>query len=81
MKTYGTSHMTRHMKNCKNRISSDKKQQTLTTALNKANNVTIHKFDQNECRRAVAEMIILHEHPFNLVREEGFIKLCKTLQP
>lgn len=26
-------------------------------------------------------MIILHEHPFNIVQQWGFIDLCKTLQP
>lgn len=41
----------------------------------------IHKFDQKQCRDALARMIILHEYPFNIVTHEGFIKYSKILQP
>uniref|UniRef100_A0ACD5WTF9 Uncharacterized protein n=1 Tax=Avena sativa TaxID=4498 RepID=A0ACD5WTF9_AVESA len=41
----------------------------------------VHLFSQEDCRRALAKMIIMDEYPFSVVEGEGFIAYSKTLQP
>uniref|UniRef100_A0ACD5T6T2 Uncharacterized protein n=1 Tax=Avena sativa TaxID=4498 RepID=A0ACD5T6T2_AVESA len=40
-----------------------------------------HRFSNEDCRRALAKMIILDEYPFSAVEGEGFRAYSKTLQP
>lgn len=40
-----------------------------------------HTFNYNECREALAEMVILDEYPFRMVEGQGFIKYSKCLEP
>ncbi|KAL5786985.1 hypothetical protein ACOSP7_003934 [Xanthoceras sorbifolium] len=43
--------------------------------------VSTYAFDKEECRRALAEMIIIDELPFRFVENRGFRRLCSLLCP
>eukprot|EP00268_Persea_americana_P017082 TRINITY_DN1817_c0_g2_i17.p2 TRINITY_DN1817_c0_g2~~TRINITY_DN1817_c0_g2_i17.p2 ORF type:complete len:184 (-),score=19.60 TRINITY_DN1817_c0_g2_i17:5435-5986(-) len=75
-KRNGITHITRHFnESCTKRPRLNKNQQLLPSAFAKANDASvIHKFDQKQCRDALAKMVILHEYPFNIVTHEGFIE-------
>ncbi|XP_069153735.1 zinc finger BED domain-containing protein RICESLEEPER 2-like [Solanum lycopersicum] len=45
------------------------------------NNLETWKFEQEVCRRALVEMIILDELPFSFVEKEGFKKFMSKFQP
>lgn len=45
------------------------------------NNLETWKFEQEVCRRALVEMIILDELPFSFVEKEGFKKFMSKVQP
>ena len=44
------------------------------------NNLETWKFEQEVCRRALVEMIILDELPFSFVEKEGFKKFMSKVQ-
>ena len=46
-----------------------------------SNNLETLKFEQEICRRALVEMIILDELPFSFVEKEGFNKFMSKVQP
>lgn len=39
------------------------------------------KFDKEACRKAITLFVILDEHPFRVVEDEGFKILYKQLEP
>ncbi|KAL5768273.1 hypothetical protein ACOSQ2_015056 [Xanthoceras sorbifolium] len=43
--------------------------------------VSTYAFDKEECKRALAEMIIIDELPFRFVENRGFWRLCSLLCP
>lgn len=45
------------------------------------NTLKPHTFNVEECRQALAEMIILGEYPFRCVEGEGFVRYSKKLEP
>uniref|UniRef100_A0A803L7J4 BED-type domain-containing protein n=1 Tax=Chenopodium quinoa TaxID=63459 RepID=A0A803L7J4_CHEQI len=63
----GTTHLKDHIKIC------PKRNDTMTLAP--------YEFQQEDGRRDLAEMIILHEYPISMVEHIGFRKYSKTLQP
>ncbi|XP_058189242.1 zinc finger BED domain-containing protein RICESLEEPER 2-like [Rhododendron vialii] len=44
-------------------------------------NVVTHVFSFDDCKRALAEMVIIDELPFRFVEGIGFRKFCKVMQP
>ncbi|KAK9102047.1 hypothetical protein Sjap_019301 [Stephania japonica] len=38
-------------------------------------------FDQDRCRQEIAEMIIMHEYPLNMVEHPAFVSFVQNLQP
>ncbi|KAI8559435.1 hypothetical protein RHMOL_Rhmol04G0173600 [Rhododendron molle] len=43
--------------------------------------VVTHAFSFDDCKRALAEMVIIDELPFRFVEGIGFRKFCKVMQP
>ncbi|KAL4566642.1 hypothetical protein LXL04_030762 [Taraxacum kok-saghyz] len=75
-----TSHLKRHLKSCLPKILHDKQQQKITLQpIDLGSNsqhvtpaLTDGKFDMMKMRESVAHWILMHEHPFTIVEEEGF---------
>ena len=44
-------------------------------------NLRVHKYNPENIRLAIAEMIIIDEMSFRVVEGQGFIKVCKTFEP
>uniref|UniRef100_A0A803LZ45 BED-type domain-containing protein n=1 Tax=Chenopodium quinoa TaxID=63459 RepID=A0A803LZ45_CHEQI len=83
----GTTHLKHHLKICPKRACQDLRQtRMLDTKKNlndKNDTMTLapYEFHQEDGRRDLAEMIILHEYPISMVEHMGFRKYSKTLQP
>ena len=39
------------------------------------------KYDQAKMRESIATFVLMHEHPFNIVEQEGFNMMMKTASP
>nr|KAJ0212044.1 hypothetical protein LSAT_V11C400164530 [Lactuca sativa] len=81
-----TSHLKRHLKTCGPKAAHDLKQQKITlqaadSGCNQEKHVTPAltdgKFDMMKMRESVAHWILMHEHPFTIVEEEGFNMMQK----
>ncbi|WCJ18450.1 hypothetical protein M5689_000800 [Euphorbia peplus] len=87
----GTSCMSNHLLRCKkypHRVNTDNGQAVLAfTPVPKfdddvnGNVLANWKFDQSECRKWLARMIIVDELPFIFVEHEGFRAFCRVMQP
>ncbi|KAK9757915.1 hypothetical protein RND81_01G194600 [Saponaria officinalis] len=83
----GTSHLKDHTKCCPKRLCKDLRQTRLfgtqVNPVDKSETLTLapYEFHQDHGRHDLAEMIILHEYPLNMVEHYGFRKFCKTMQP
>ena len=62
-------------------LISPKKQPLLRTDAQSKTGVGIFRFDQKKSREALAKMLLLHDHPFNVVEQRGFKEFCATLRP
>ncbi|KAL4279280.1 hypothetical protein GQ457_03G012660 [Hibiscus cannabinus] len=90
--SYGTSGMKNHIARCKrfpanlNRKQKlvDFESKTITSPGGTSKIVqvpTCWQFDQDNCRKALARMLIVDELPFVFVEHEGFRYFCKQLCP
>ncbi|KAK8712884.1 hypothetical protein V6N13_148112 [Hibiscus sabdariffa] len=90
--SYGTSGMKNHIARCKrfpanlNRKQKlvDFESETITSPGGTSKIVqvpTCWQFDQDNCRKALARMLIVDELPFVFVEHEGFRYFCKQLCP
>lgn len=88
LSTNGTSAMKKHLLRCsKYPANQDKKQKLLS--FKKVDDddggdsgcLTSWKFDQEACRVALAEMVIIDECPFKIVERQGFRRFLSILQP
>uniref|UniRef100_A0A803N0K1 BED-type domain-containing protein n=1 Tax=Chenopodium quinoa TaxID=63459 RepID=A0A803N0K1_CHEQI len=83
----GTTHLKDHLKICPKRVCQDIRQSRLFGTQKNLNdkNETMtlapYEFHQEDGRRDLEEMIILHEYPISMVEHMGFRKYSKTLQP
>lgn len=85
----GTSSINSHMESClQNLAHSHLKQSQLSLQQLRDGNesigvgsLTTWKFDQELCRKKLAEMIIIDEQPFSIVENEGFRDFVTNLQP
>ncbi|XP_050233558.1 zinc finger BED domain-containing protein RICESLEEPER 2-like [Mercurialis annua] len=85
----GTSCLSNHLSRCKKYpYNVDKTQGTLaftptqkTDEGGTTNMLANWKFDQDECRKWLARMIIVDELSFNFVEHEGFREFCRVIQP
>ncbi|XP_021732494.1 zinc finger BED domain-containing protein DAYSLEEPER-like [Chenopodium quinoa] len=83
----GTTHLKDHIKICPKRVCQDLRQTrmfgTKKNLNDKNDTMTLapYEFHQEDGRRDLAEMIILHEYPISMVEHIGFRKYSKTLQP
>ncbi|KAL4571024.1 hypothetical protein LXL04_017774 [Taraxacum kok-saghyz] len=79
-----TSHLGRHLKNCASKSIHENKQQKINFQVDSGSNsqnftpaITDGKFDMMKMREAAAHWILMHEHPFTVVEEEGFNMMQK----
>ncbi|KAK9691505.1 hypothetical protein RND81_09G201200 [Saponaria officinalis] len=83
----GTSHLKDHTKCCPKRLCKDLRQTRLfgtqVNPVDKSETLTLapYEFHQDHGRHDLAEMIILHKYPLNMVEHYRFRKFCKTMQP
>ncbi|XP_077234500.1 zinc finger BED domain-containing protein RICESLEEPER 2-like [Tasmannia lanceolata] len=81
----GTTHLKRHLAHCYQRRHLDKSQRILPFAQLVTDkgcwSTSNFKLDQDHCRQELAKMIILHQYPFHMVEDIGFVKFVKSLQP
>ncbi|XP_042944041.1 zinc finger BED domain-containing protein RICESLEEPER 2-like isoform X2 [Carya illinoinensis] len=70
-KKHGTSSMLHHVGVCKKNPDRNRPKDQQAT----------HKFDPEDVRMAIAEMIICDEVPFKVVEGQGFRKVCQSLEP
>ena len=80
----GTSHLHEHLKSCPRKKYKNLKQCLLVSnQLKKDTEKTMEnwRFVQEEGRRDLANMIVLHEYPLSMVEHHVFQKYCHTLQP
>ncbi|XP_050147522.1 zinc finger BED domain-containing protein RICESLEEPER 2-like [Malus sylvestris] len=75
----GTSHLRHHVTICPRRRQK-KLKQTLTQKVGDGK-VELYTFDQESARRALAQMIILHEYPLSMVEHVGFRNFMSVVQP
>nr|XP_027067613.1 zinc finger BED domain-containing protein RICESLEEPER 2-like [Coffea arabica] len=89
-KTGTTSSLLRHRKNCPKRLEKLKiveaRQQKLNfPAADSSSNAhsLLHtgKFDMAAMRQSAAEWVLMHEHPFSIVEEDGFNLMMKKGMP
>nr|XP_027096077.1 zinc finger BED domain-containing protein RICESLEEPER 1-like [Coffea arabica] len=89
-KTGTTSSLLRHRKNCPKRLEKLKiveaRQQKLNfPAANSSSNAhsLLHtsKFDMAAMRQSAVEWVLMHEHPFSIVEEDGFNLMMKKEMP
>ncbi|XP_063946130.1 zinc finger BED domain-containing protein RICESLEEPER 2-like [Daucus carota subsp. sativus] len=83
-----TSHMSRHLQTCTQRKLNMKQQQRLNFQPSSlcevamvAPALTDGKFDMAKMRKAAANWVLMHEHPFSIMEEEGFNMMQKTGMP
>ena len=85
-KRVGTSSLWVHLNNqCKKypfRVT-DKKQKLLSFQVNNSGggDLTVVSFNKEDCRKALAKMVVLDELSFRFVEGEGFKKFVQVLQP
>ena len=82
----GTSHLKAHLETCiyRKRNPIDKIQSSLRfTSSSEQGQVSVEKyvFDQDVARKALAEMVVLHEYPLSIVDHVGFRRYSSALQP
>ncbi|KAL4561102.1 hypothetical protein LXL04_033264 [Taraxacum kok-saghyz] len=80
----GTKHLHEHYKNCMSRRNKDIKQAILNPRQEKKDgpiSLNAHTFDQNVSREELANMIILHEYPLNMVEHVGFRRFVNSVNP
>lgn len=82
----GTSSLWNHTKQCvKNPNRKANKNQPILTFEKKkegtGSTLKPHTYNYEECRKALAEMVIIDEHPFRIVEGQGFVKYTKCLEP
>lgn len=83
----GTSHLKEHTKKCPKRKCLDLRQTRLFgTQDNPCSHTETlylapYEFHQENGRKDLEEMIILHEYPLSMVEHYGFRKYSRTLQP
>lgn len=81
----GTKHLQDHSKSCLKKKMVDGKQKILTPSFvmggGKKANLQNYNFDQEESRKHLAYMIIIHEYPLSMVEYVGFRRFCHSLQP
>lgn len=80
-----TTHFQRHLKKCMHRKRHNMQQQMInfptanssidTIAMGSA--LTDGRFDMKKMREGIAHWILMHEHPFSIVEEEGFNMMQK----
>ncbi|XP_020272551.1 zinc finger BED domain-containing protein RICESLEEPER 2-like [Asparagus officinalis] len=80
-----TSHLKTHLNNCITKKLHDQRQQTLNF---QRDGSTIErpimlppggKYNHLKVREALAHWVMMHEHPFTVAEEEGFLFLMKTV--
>ncbi|XP_056690719.1 zinc finger BED domain-containing protein DAYSLEEPER-like [Spinacia oleracea] len=82
----GTSHLKRACNKCLKRKCMDIRQTRLFGSVgspcdtNETLTLAPYEFRQEDGRRDLAEMIVLHEYPLSIVEHYGFRKYSKTLQ-
>nr|XP_017225248.1 PREDICTED: zinc finger BED domain-containing protein RICESLEEPER 2-like [Daucus carota subsp. sativus] len=88
LKSKVTSHMSRHLQTCTQRKLHMKQQQRLNFQPSSlcevamvAPALTDGKFDMAKMRKAAANWVLMHEHPFSIMEEEGFNMMQKTGMP
>ncbi|KAI4350264.1 hypothetical protein L6164_004735 [Bauhinia variegata] len=88
-KQHGTSNMLAHLKTCTKypyAVRHDSSQSVINFTSKKGNVgedmiVASHKFNSEECRKALASFVIIDEQPFKIVEDHGFISFCAKMQP
>ncbi|KAL4574899.1 hypothetical protein LXL04_021739 [Taraxacum kok-saghyz] len=73
--SHGTTHLHDHYKACMPRKTKDIRQSILNPRQQKKDgpvSLGAYTFDQNVSRAELAEMVILHEYPLNMVEHFGF---------
>ncbi|XP_057791289.1 zinc finger BED domain-containing protein RICESLEEPER 3-like [Salvia miltiorrhiza] len=84
LKSKSTTHLSRHLACCLKRKLNQKQQQKISLEPINENSVSMAsialtdgKFDMRKMREAIAHWILMHEHPFTIVEEEGFNMMQK----
>lgn len=81
----GTSHLKSHSEVCRKRPRPfDIRQSLLRASVRKTDGkcmITSCSFNQEDARKKLRDMIILHEYPLSIVDHEGFKEYSLTLQP
>ncbi|XP_060673042.1 zinc finger BED domain-containing protein DAYSLEEPER-like [Ziziphus jujuba] len=79
----GTRHLHDHFKRCPLRTQKDIRQAILnpTTDVGGKVKVGTYTFDQENARKELANMIVLHEYPLSIVEHYGFRRFINTVQP
>eukprot|EP00267_Zea_mays_P041645 XP_020393563.1 zinc finger BED domain-containing protein RICESLEEPER 1-like [Zea mays] len=82
----GTSHLKAHLETCiyRKRNPTDKVQSSLRfTSSSEQGQVSVEKyvFDQDVARKALAEMVVLHEYPLSIVDHVGFRRFIYVPSP
>nr|KAJ0191201.1 hypothetical protein LSAT_V11C800389740 [Lactuca sativa] len=79
---YGTKNLGYHLTRCKaylDKVNGGQKQQVFQHG--DENKLSSWKFDQNECRKALAHMLVVDELPFSFVEGTGFRYYNSVNQP
>lgn len=84
----GTKHLAEHLKICTLKMLKTKGGKTLCQSSLMMNakedgNVSVdnYTFTQEVARRALGDMLVLHEYPLSIVEHAGFRKFVHALQP
>lgn len=83
-KLCGTTNLNNHLNVCTQMPRAQSSQNKLASTTDDETgkiNLVSWKFDQQACRKAIAEMIITDELPFKFVENEGFRKCIRKIQP
>ncbi|KAF7139508.1 hypothetical protein RHSIM_Rhsim07G0239000 [Rhododendron simsii] len=83
-KKHGVSNLKAHIPACPlypNRDQNGQQNLSFKPADGDGVNVVTHVFSFDDCKRALAEMVIIDELPFRFVEGIGFRKFCKVMQP
>lgn len=74
-----TTQFKRHLNNCTMRKDIPQSQQVLAFGYgSESGKISNFKYDQDKVRESIAHFILMHEHPFSIVEQEGFIYMMKT---
>ncbi|XP_038701864.1 zinc finger BED domain-containing protein RICESLEEPER 4-like [Tripterygium wilfordii] len=80
-----TTHFKRHLDGCTRRKVNLKSQKMLNLIPSPVNKevgiVSNFQYDQGKMRESIAHFILMHEHPFTIVGQEGFNLMMKTSTP